>query len=116
MWLVEMYKEMLVMGNEIKINKSEGGNIIGGNVFGNISTSINIKNKNKLFEEIDNIINEKIINPDERDKILSKLKELELSTGDPKNYSTHYQELMGIAANHISVLSPFIPALSHYLT
>ena len=51
----------------------------------------------------------------ERDAILGKLTELEKATGTP-SFIERYTEFMAVAANHMTVLQPFVVALAQLLT
>ena len=50
----------------------------------------------------------------ERDAILAKLTELEKAKGTP-SFTERYAEFMALAANHVTVLQPFVVALAQLL-
>ena len=68
----------------------------------------------KLFSELRDTIQKSVTDIQQREELTNKVKELEESQGT-KDFTTRYQELMALAASHITVLTPFIPALSQML-
>jgi hypothetical protein len=60
------------------------------------------------------VIQAHIQNKEEQTQILNKLDELESAKGE-SIFTQKYQEFIASAANHISLLSPFIPALTQML-
>jgi hypothetical protein len=79
-------------------------------------SSINISHQvtENVFADMRQVIQTHIENEEERTVILNKLSEMEEAKGSP-NFTDKYREFISSAANHMSVLAPFIPALSQML-
>lgn len=77
-----------------------------------VDSSINISNTDirAKFTEIHDTLKIRISDPALQALLLSKLEELQSAVGSPK-YATTYQEFIGIAANVMSIIQPFIPFL-----
>jgi hypothetical protein len=60
------------------------------------------------------VIQTHIENEDERTQILNSLDEMEAAKGTG-GFTQKYQNFIATAANHMSVLAPFIPALTQML-
>lgn len=95
-------------------------NLIGPNARVNIqsvdtSTNLVEVEPSELFEKlrvlIKNSISDEIISA----QLSEKVDELQEAQGT-KKFVTKYQEFMALAANHVSILAPFIPALSQMLS
>jgi len=67
-----------------------------------------------LFSELRDTIQKSVFDIQQRAELTNKVKELEESQ-DTKNFTMRYQEFMALAASHITVLAPFLPALSQML-
>jgi hypothetical protein len=79
-----------------------------------IDNSVNsIDTCNDLFEEIKQELN-KIKDVTIKTKSLEMIKELE-ETKNTKAFGTKYQKFIEILSNHISIISPFIPALTRLI-
>ena len=81
------------------------GIILGDNNTQTINKS-NTQNNNHIFENIKIKLKNEISDPKEQELILSKLHDFENSTS-----LTNYQEFTSVAANHMTILAPFLPAL-----
>lgn len=68
----------------------------------------------QLFTNIRNAIREQIPAVDQH-MILQRLTELEKARGTP-TFVEHYTAFIGAAANHVTIISPFIPALTELLS
>jgi hypothetical protein len=79
-------------------------------------SSVNISHQvtENLFADMRQVIQTHIQNEDERTQILNKLGELEVAKGTG-GFTQKYQEFIATAANHVSLLVPFIPALTQML-
>ena len=79
-------------------------------------SSVNIINveSEKLFADLRQTIQEEI-GGNEKEKLLELLSQVERSEGE-SDFSESYAKFMAFAANHVSVLSPFFPALSQLLS
>lgn len=92
-------------------------NVSGPNARININStdsSTNIANSDKIFSELKNLITAGIRDVEERQRLLAKTAELEAATGT-KGFISKYQEFMVQAANHMTVLTPILPALAGLL-
>lgn len=82
---------------------------IGNN---NTQTIIINKQKNhKVFKDIEIAIQENIYDGAEKDGIMEKLKSLQDSIETP-NFQQRYKDFIDSAANHMTILAPFIPMLT----
>jgi len=95
----------------INISNSTGIQIGNNN---SQTTNLNSQNHSQFFENIKDTLNNEIQDITERESILLKLQELEASIGSPK-YLSNYQDFMSTAANHMTILAPFLPALSQLI-
>lgn len=66
-----------------------------------------------LFRDLKTVIGEQI-GDDERKTILDRLVALERAAGSP-SFKDHYQDFIASAANHMTVIAPFLPALTRML-
>jgi hypothetical protein len=78
------------------------------------SVNISHQTTENLFADMRQVIQTHIENEQERTLILNKLDELEAAKGT-NSFLQKYQGFIASAANHISILSPFIPALAQML-
>lgn len=78
--------------------------------------SVNISNQvtENVFADMRQVIKTQIQNGDDQARILSKLNELEAAKGTG-SFTQKYQDFIATAADHLSLLSPFIPALTQML-
>jgi hypothetical protein len=68
-------------------------------------------------EQVFNVMREKIrasIPPGEQESIIARLGSLEQAQGTP-SFATRYADFIAVAANHMTVIAPFIPALAELL-
>jgi len=95
-------------------------NVTGANArfnLNSVDSSTNIINQApaELFQALLQTIRTEIKNSDEREKLLAQAKDLERETGK-RGFAAKYAQFMALAANHMQVLGPFIPALTQLLT
>ena len=95
-------------------------NLIGPNARVNIQsvdTSTNLVEiePSELFEKLRAVIKHSITDEKVSAQLSEKVDELQQAQGT-KTFVTKYQEFMALAANHITILAPFIPALSQMLS
>ena len=91
-------------------------NIIGNNSRLNVDTTDNSVNivsmeSEKVFDELEATIRDQIEASQDLVAIVGELKQ---SAGTPR-YTKEYQRFIAAAANHISIIGPFIPALTQLL-
>lgn len=92
--------------------------VMGQNARLNINStdsSVNIVNtSNQLFGEMRSAVERGLEDIESRQHLLSRIAALE-SAPDQRTRLERHQELVASAANHITVLSPFFPALAQLL-
>lgn len=79
----------------------------------NSSNVVNI-NKENIFDELRTVINEKISSENDSKILLGLVDGMEEVKGTP-SFIEKYKDFMESAANHMSVLSPLLPALAQIL-
>ncbi len=94
-------------------------NIQGDNARWNVNStdnSVNVvtKSNDEFFTTLRGRIESEIADADERGKILEAFAALQASHGKP-SFAQRYTDFMAAAANHITVIVPFIPALTEML-
>ena len=94
------------------------GDISAGRV--NLSTtdnSTNVSNVSfeKFFEDISMTLKNEISDKEKMDLLLKELNELKESVNTPE-YKQKYNSFIQAAANHMTIVAPFIPALSKLLS
>ena len=78
------------------------------------SVNIVMKSKEEFFGAIRQRIESGVPDQEEKRKILDALTALEEPHGKP-SFAQRYTELIGTAADHLTLLTPFIPALTEML-
>jgi len=79
----------------------------------NITNIIN-DNANNLFENIRKALNDGISDVSYKSKVMDCLSNLEKSKGT-NDFSTHYSSFIGLLANCVTIITPFLPALTEML-
>jgi hypothetical protein len=104
--------------------RSRGGTVIynltGPNARFNInsvdsSTNVVSQAPRELFEALRLAIRSQIPAGQDQQNLLATAVELEQETGKP-TFAQRYAQFMALAANHMEVLAPFIPALTQMLS
>jgi hypothetical protein len=95
-------------------------NLTGPNARFNINSvdaSTNVVNQAppELFEALRVAIKSRIPAGQEQQDLLASASDLEQETGKP-GFAQRYAQFMALAANHMEVLAPFIPALTQMLS
>lgn len=67
-----------------------------------------------VFSSVQNEIAQRITDEAVRDELHRLLKDMQATQGTPQ-YKEHYSKFMEAAAHHMTVLAPFLPALSTFL-
>ncbi len=78
------------------------------------STNVSINIKGNVFGEIVEAIKSADIADNEKEKLIRDVSELEKSVGDD-SFISKYKNFLQATANHMTILAPFIPALSQFL-
>lgn len=73
--------------------------------------STNIVNSGDIFGDMRQVINGRVIDPAQRQEILRAIDEAEEVRGTP-SFLAAYQRVVSVAADHIGLLAPFLPALA----
>jgi hypothetical protein len=83
---------------------------------GSIDSSTNVVNvaPTELFTQLQRTIEERILAERERDELLTRLADLQSTQGMPA-YLEQYQRFIAAAANHLTILAPFLPALAQLI-
>ena len=92
-------------------------NAIGPNSRNNVNSidnSTNVVHQGVPFAELRKVIESGVADGAERTAILEKLADLEAAT-DRESGSTRYQEFIATAANYMTLIGPFLPALGHWV-
>jgi hypothetical protein len=81
-----------------------------------VDSSTNIINQAppELFQALRDAIQTKLGTSPDREQLSARVNELEQETGR-QGFARKYAEFMALAANHMEVLGPFIPALTQLL-
>ena len=77
--------------------------------------SINIANSKIVFDEIRKTIESAIKDENLKKDLQTKTSEMEQNVGKSSFLKT-YSEFMALAANHVTVFAPLVPALTQLLT
>lgn len=80
----------------------------------NNHSQIQQSNNNQVFKDIINKIESDIYDVETRNRLIMLVKDLEISAGMP-SFTEKYDNLITSMANHITILTPFIPILAQYL-
>ena len=113
-WQIDVRKETAISRNPVGHQIHQ----YGSNARVNINSqdfSTNIVNESNVFEHLRSAIESGVTSASEQKEILQRLEALESAKGK-KTYLIRYQEFIAVAANHMTVLAPFIPALTQMLT
>jgi len=93
-------------------------NLLGAKPRININSqdySINIANSKIVFDEIRKVIETEIKDENLKRDLQAKTSEMEQNVGK-NSFLKSYSEFMALAANHVTVFAPLIPALTQFLT
>lgn len=82
---------------------------------GSQDNSINTVNESTLFEQIAATIREGVGDTQERDRLLTLIEAMQREKKKP-GYLSLYQQLVGTAADHLALLTPFLPALTNLIS
>lgn len=102
-----------VSGNHIVYN------LIGSNARVNINSSdsstnvVNVES-HQLFDNLQQTVGHAVQNDDLRRELLKCIDEMRASAGTP-SFGTRYKDFISLAADHLSLVAPFLPALTQLL-
>lgn len=94
-------------------------NVQGENARVNVNSndhSVNVvtKSKDEFFTTLQQKIESEVPEGEEKQKILTALTALQESHGQ-RTFAQRYTDFIAVAANHVALLAPFIPALTEML-
>lgn len=92
-------------------------NLHGNNLRININShdySVNIANSKIVFDEIRKVIDSNITEENLKEGLHAKTTEMEQNIGK-SSFLQKYSEFMALAANHVTVFAPLLPALTQFL-
>jgi hypothetical protein len=119
---VEEKQKAAAAGSTISIGTFNGsfqnGEMTGGQSRTNVNSTDNSTNTittENVFQQLTQAIESKIGNHNDRETILGIVKEMEKTKGTA-DYTAWFQQFMGHAADYVTVLSPFLPALTQLLS
>jgi hypothetical protein len=78
------------------------------------SVNVVIKTSEQIFASLRQTVESGVPEGDEQQGILEKLTALEKAQGS-KSFGERYAEFVAVAANHMGLIGPFIPALTELL-
>jgi hypothetical protein len=94
-------------------------NVSGQNArinFGSTDHSHNVISSDRVFVELRNKIREAVLDPAERARIVDLIENMENARNDRSAYMTAYQNFVASAAAHMTVIAPFLPAITQLLS
>ncbi|MBM3090266.1 hypothetical protein GFB56_05490 [Ensifer sp. T173] len=77
--------------------------------------SNNVAHDLKVFEDARAAIVAQVPDSENRARIIGSLDEAKAAAGNPETYRSAYQKLISSAADHVTVLAPFLPILTSFL-
>lgn len=92
-------------------------NFAGANARVNINSqdySINIANSKVIFDKVREVA-EQIAEPEIKSQVLESVADMESAVGKPQDYLPRYTKFISLIANHASLFSSLLPALTQFL-
>ena len=109
----ERYKNKKIEEKSNNVSKSEIYHIHNSNVIiGSENSSINVENNNELFETMLKVINASVI--DNKIEIITAINNMKENANTPL-FNDKYKEFIGVSANVMAIVSPYISALTSLL-
>lgn len=100
-----------------------GGNftfhVSGANARVNVNShdqSHNAVIADNVFAELKNKINSEVSDSEERSRLLADVETMHGHVGDRSAFITAYQKFVASAADHMTLIAPFLPALTNFLS
>jgi hypothetical protein len=94
-------------------------NINGPNARVNLNShdhSYNVVTSNNVFADLKQKIKAEIPDSQECSRLLSAVDGMEKNTSDRPAYTAAYQNFIALAANHMTLIAPFLPAITNLLS
>lgn len=103
-------------------DKGTGGNytinVSGNNPrvnLGSTDNSVNTVNDHRVFNNLRDSITRNVTEGSARNELLNAVDIMENGKNDKDSFLSGYQRLISSAANHMTVIAPFLPALAAYV-
>lgn len=93
-------------------------NVTGPNArvnFGSHDQSHNVAVHGSLFGDLKEAVRTQVEDKDELSRLIELIEKMEGGTQDKGSFLTAYQNFIASAANHMSLIAPFLPALTKFL-
>ena len=112
-------KEIKEGGSASESSPSVVYNVTGPNArlnIGSIDSSTNVVNvaPTELFTQLQRTIEARVVAEQERNELLARLADLQSAQGT-QAYLEQYQRFIAVAANILTILAPFLPALTQLM-
>lgn len=94
-------------------------NVQGDNARVNVHSqdnSVNVTKSTGVFTDLRTTIGRDIADKDQKQKLLGAVGEMEKSAGQKATFLKKYSEFVELAANHMTILGPYLPALTKLLS
>ena len=98
---------------KIHVGNASGSVIVGKSVNNSTISARSEAKDSEIFSNLKDALAE-LENIKVRESLIEKTEQMEKSAGTPK-YATHYKEFMSLAADHLTVVAPFMAGLLSYL-
>lgn len=93
-------------------------NVSGPNArvnFGSQDYSQNIVADKSVFGKLKNALQDELPDSEERSRLLQLVVSMESKTNDRSAFTSAYQSFIAAAANHMTLIAPFLPAITNFL-
>jgi hypothetical protein len=93
-------------------------NVSGPNArvnFGSHDHSRNIVADHSVFGDLKSAIKSAPTNSDEQSRLIALVEDMETQTGSRSSFLSAYQRFIASAANHMTIIAPFLPALTKFI-
>lgn len=94
-------------------------NVSGHNARVNIGShdhSHNVVADNAVFGKLKDALRTKLPDSEERSRLLQLIEKMENKTNDRVGFISAYQTFISSAANHMTLIAPFLPTLTNFLS
>lgn len=108
---IQSYNKSNQNYSPFSIRNSNGNIVINQN---SPNSNINVNQELSVFENLRKEIN-KNESIENKEILLNLIKQMQNNVNDKKSFAQHYGEFISSAANHMTIIAPFIPILSGFL-
>lgn len=101
-----------------RVNQPIIYNVQGDNARVNVHSqdhSVNVTKSTAIFTDLRTTIERGIADESQKQKLLGTVGEMEASVGQKETFLKKYSEFVELAANHMAILGPYLPALTQLL-